>query len=45
MQDKKLRNAVGEEIKAIKKNDAWELAILPHGKKVIGVNWVYKIKN
>ena len=26
-----------EEIKAIKKNDTWELTTLPHGKKTIGV--------
>ena len=45
MQNKKLINVVSEETKATKKNDTWELAILPHGKKVIGVKWVYKIKN
>ena len=33
-----------EEIKAIKKNDKWELATLPTGKKIIGVKWVYKLK-
>ena len=33
-----------EEIKAIKKNDTWELTTLPHGKKAIGVKWVYKMK-
>ena len=36
-----------EEIKAIKKNDTWELAtlpILPTGKKTPGVKWVYKLK-
>ena len=33
-----------EEIKAIKKNDTWELTTLPHGKKPIGVKWVYKMK-
>ena len=33
-----------EEIKEIKKNDTWELAILPIGKKTIGVKWVYKLK-
>ena len=33
-----------EEIKAIKKNDTWELATLPIGKKTIGVKWVYKLK-
>ena len=33
-----------EEIKAIKKNDTWELVTLPIGKKTIGVKWVYKLK-
>uniref|UniRef100_A0A2N9JBE9 Integrase catalytic domain-containing protein n=1 Tax=Fagus sylvatica TaxID=28930 RepID=A0A2N9JBE9_FAGSY len=44
VQDKKWRNAMDEEIKAIKKNDTWELTTLPHGKKAIGVKWVYKMK-
>jgi predicted RNA binding protein YcfA (HicA-like mRNA interferase family) len=44
MQDKKWRNAMDEEIKAIKKNDTWELTTLPHGKKAIGVKLVYKLK-
>ena len=33
-----------KEIKAIKKNDMQELTTLPHGKKEIGVKWVYKMK-
>ena len=33
-----------EEIKAIKKNDTWELVSLPKGHKAIGVKWVYKTK-
>uniref|UniRef100_A0A2N9FJV4 Uncharacterized protein n=1 Tax=Fagus sylvatica TaxID=28930 RepID=A0A2N9FJV4_FAGSY len=37
VQDNKWRNAMDEEIKAIKKNDMWELTTLPHGKKAIGV--------
>ena len=41
---KKWRNAMDEEIKAIKKNDTWELAILPIGKKTIGVKVVYNLK-
>ncbi|KAK2456950.1 putative mitochondrial protein [Trifolium repens] len=38
------RNAMDKEIKAIKKNDTWELASLPKGHKAIGVKWVYKAK-
>ncbi|TYK04854.1 reverse transcriptase [Cucumis melo var. makuwa] len=33
-----------EEIKAIKKNDMWELSTLLNGKKAVGVKWVFKIK-
>ena len=33
-----------EEIKAIKKNDTWELVSLPKRHKAIGVKWVYKAK-
>jgi Reverse transcriptase (RNA-dependent DNA polymerase) len=33
-----------EEMKAIEKNDTWELAMLPKGHKPIGVKWVYKKK-
>ena len=40
----KWKNAMDEEIKAIKKNDSWELATLPRAHKAIGVKWLYKIK-
>ena len=33
-----------EEIKAIKKNDKWDLASLPIGNKAINGKWVYKAK-
>ena len=33
-----------EEIRAIEKNDTWELTSLPKGQKAIGVKWVYKTK-
>ena len=38
------KDAMDEEIKAIKKNDKWELASLLKGNKVISVKWVYKAK-
>ena len=44
LRDRKWRNDMDEEIKAIKKNDTWEPATLPIGKKTIGVKWVYKLK-
>ena len=33
-----------DEIKAIEKNDTWELAALSKRHKPIGVKWVYKTK-
>jgi Reverse transcriptase (RNA-dependent DNA polymerase) len=33
-----------DEIRAIEKNDTWELTSLPRGHKAIGVKWVYKKK-
>ena len=45
MQNKKWINAMDEVIKVIKQNDTWELATLPHGKRAIGVKWVFKMKN
>ncbi|KAJ7943125.1 Retrovirus-related Pol polyprotein from transposon TNT 1-94 [Quillaja saponaria] len=42
--DKKWRQAMDEEVKAIEKNDTWELTNLPKDRKAIGVKWVYKAK-
>lgn len=44
VQDEKLRQVMDKEIKAIMKNDAWKLAILPKGHKAISVKWLYKMK-
>lgn len=33
-----------QEIKAIEKNDTWELVDLPAGSRKIGVKWIYKTK-
>ena len=44
VREKKWRDAMDEEIKAVKKNDTWELATLPTGKNSTGVKWVYKLK-
>ena len=33
-----------DEIKAIEKNDTWELNALPKGHKLIGIKWVCKTK-
>lgn len=40
----KWREAMDMEIRAIEKNDTWELTTLPAGAKKIGVKWVFKTK-
>ena len=42
--NKKWKDAMDEEIRAIEKNDTWELTKLPKGHKPIGVKWIYKTK-
>ena len=44
VKDTKWQKAMDAEIKAIKKNDTWELSKLPQGQKTIGVKWLYKTK-
>lgn len=38
------RDAMKLEINAIKRNNTWELVVLPKGMKTIGVKWVFKMK-
>ncbi|KAE8673438.1 Detected protein of unknown function [Hibiscus syriacus] len=38
------REAVFEELKALKKNDTWDLTPLPEEKRSIGSKWVFTIK-
>ncbi|CAA7400806.1 unnamed protein product [Spirodela intermedia] len=40
----KWRQAMNEEMEALRKNDTWGLVRLPIGKKVVGCKWVYTIK-
>ncbi|KAJ7951046.1 Retrovirus-related Pol polyprotein from transposon TNT 1-94 [Quillaja saponaria] len=42
--DPKWEDAMVEEMKALSKNDTWELASLPHGKRAVGCKWVFTIK-
>ena len=37
-------SAMEKEIESLRKNDVWELADLPKGRKVVGSKWVLKIK-
>jgi len=36
--------AISEEIKALEKNNTWELVDLPSGRKPVGSKWVFKVK-
>ncbi|XP_033220901.1 uncharacterized mitochondrial protein AtMg00820-like [Belonocnema kinseyi] len=40
----KWKQAMQEELEALKKNETWLLLKLPRGKRVIGCKWVYSIK-
>jgi Reverse transcriptase (RNA-dependent DNA polymerase) len=44
IKDDKWRAAIDDDIRAIEKNDTWELTSLPRGHKAIGVKWLYKKK-
>ena len=37
-------SAMKKEIESLRKNDVWELADLPKGRKAVGSKWVLKIK-
>ena len=36
LRDKNWKNAMNEEIKALNKNQTWEIVDLPKGKKIVG---------
>ena len=38
------KKVVFEEMKALEKNDKWELVSLPRGKTIVGCKWVFTIK-
>jgi hypothetical protein len=40
----KWREAVLEEMRALEKNDTWEVTNLPQGKKPVGCKWVFNLK-
>jgi hypothetical protein len=44
VKSEKWRTAMDTEIKAIEKNNTWELTVLPAEAKPIGVKWVFKTK-
>ena len=38
------KNAVLEELKALQKNNTWDITELPKGKKTVGCKWVFTVK-
>ena len=44
VQEEKWQRAMNEEIRAIERNNMWELTDLPKGAQSIGVKWMYKKK-
>ncbi|CAA6671052.1 unnamed protein product [Spirodela intermedia] len=38
------RKAMEEEMASIEENRTWSLVDLPHGRRAIGLKWVYKVK-
>lgn len=42
--DPKWKAAMVEEMKALAKNETWELTTLPAGKKAVGCRWLFAIK-
>ena len=44
VQEEKWQKPMNEEIRAIKRNNTWELTDLPKGARPICVKWVYKKK-
>ena len=43
-QDPKWRDAMIEELEALKKNKTWVLTTLPAGKKAVSCKWIYSVK-
>ena len=43
-QDPKWRDAMIEELEALKKNKTWVLTTLPAEKKVVSCKWMYNVK-
>ena len=43
--DPKWKEAMQEEMRALKKNDTWDFVDLPNGKRAVGCKWVFTIKH
>ena len=44
LKDPKWAKAMDEEMLALKKNNTWEVMMLPAGKKIVGCRWVFIVK-
>ncbi|TXG57200.1 hypothetical protein EZV62_018513 [Acer yangbiense] len=38
-------SAVWEELRALQKNETWEISELPKGKKLVGCKWIFTVKH
>ena len=45
LRDPKWKEVMQEEMRALKKNDKWDLVDLPNGKRAVGCEWVFIIKH
>jgi Reverse transcriptase (RNA-dependent DNA polymerase) len=45
MQDPRWKNTMFEEMRALVKNDTWDMILRPSGKNIMGCKWVYSIKH
>ncbi|GJX06710.1 retrovirus-related pol polyprotein from transposon TNT 1-94 [Tanacetum coccineum] len=44
LKSEKWKNAIDDEMKALKKNETWDQCALPQGKKVVGCRWIFTVK-
>jgi Reverse transcriptase (RNA-dependent DNA polymerase) len=44
MQDLKWKMVMFEEMRALVKNDTWDMVLRPSGKNVVGYKWLYSVK-
>jgi hypothetical protein len=45
LEDPKWREAMLDEMRALEKNETWELVNLPQGKQPIGCKWIFSVKH
>ncbi|GKD13118.1 putative RNA-directed DNA polymerase [Tanacetum coccineum] len=44
LKSEKWKNAIDDEMKALKKNETWDQCALPQGKKAVGCRWIFTVK-